>query len=235
MRKPVLDDFISRWLFATLLSARYSSASETTFEEDLSRVRDLDPTDARSFVRTLDDALSETTTGDFWSHTVVAALETQRRRAPPPLAFRAAQVVLGVRGLFSDQLLQNLLAPPAKGLRSASEAHHLFPVARLVRIGITDRKIVNQAANYADLGYYENSTIGAQSPQDYVPRLRDELDLNDERWGSHRAAAPRPSDRHSRGTTPCDQRSGSPPTRARVARVLLVAGYSSRPIPPSRR
>ena len=101
VRKPVLDEFISRWLFATLLSARYSSGSETTFEEDLSRVRDLDPTDARSFVRTLDDALSETTTGDFWSHTVVAALETQRRRAPAPLAFRAAQVVLGgSRSLF---------------------------------------------------------------------------------------------------------------------------------------
>ena len=183
VRKPVLDEFISRWVFATLLSARYSSSSETTFEEDLSRVRDLDPADAPSFTRTLDDALSETTTGDYWSHAVVAALQTQRRRAPAALAFRAAQVVLGARGLFSDQLLQNLVAPPSEGKRSASEAHHLFPLAWLARAGITDRKIVNQVANYADLGYFENSTIGAQSPEEYVPRLRDELDLDDERWG----------------------------------------------------
>ena len=163
VRKPVLDECISRWVFATLLSARYSGASETTFEEDLGRIRDLEPADGPSFVRTLDDALSETITGDYWSHTLVAALQTQRRRAPAPLAFRAAQIVLGARGLFSDQLLQNLLAPPAKGKRSASEAHHLFPVAWLARVGITDRKIANQAANYADLGYYENSMIGAQS------------------------------------------------------------------------
>ena len=183
VRKPVLDEFISRWVFATLLTARYSGSSETTFEEDLGRIRDLDPTEGSSLVRTLDDALGETIAGDYWSHTLVAALQTQRRRAPAPLAFRAAQIVLGARGLFSDQLLQNLLAPPAKGKRSASEAHHLFPVAWLARAGITDRKIVNQAANYADLGYYENSMIGAQSPKEYVPRLRDELDLDDDRWG----------------------------------------------------
>ena len=183
VRKPVLDEFISRWVFGTLLSARYSGASETTFEEDLGRIRDLGPAAGSSFVRILDDAMSETITGGYWSHTLVAALQTQRRRAPAPLAFRAAQIVLGARGLFSDQLLQNLLAPPSKGKRSASEAHHLFPVAWLARAGITDRKIVNQAANYADLGYYENSMIGAQSAKEYVPRLREELALDDERWG----------------------------------------------------
>ena len=183
VRKPVLDEFISRWVFATLLSARYSGSSETTFEEDLGRVWDLDLADPSLFIRTLDDVLSETMTGDYWSHTLVAALHTQRRRAPAALAFRAAQVVLGARALFSDQLIQNLVASPAKGKRSAGEAHHLFPVAWLARAGITDRKIVNQVANYADLGYYENSTIGAQSPMEYVPRLREELALSDDSWG----------------------------------------------------
>lgn len=181
--KPVLDEFISRWVFTTLLSARYTGSSETAFEEDLRRVRDLDSADEGSFIRTLDNALSETTTGDYWGHIVVAALQTTRRQAPGALAFRAAQVVLGARGLFSDQLLQNLLAPTAKGKRSASEVHHLFPVAWLARAGITDRSIVNQVANYADLGYHENSTIGAQAPEEYVPRLRDELHLDDEHWG----------------------------------------------------
>jgi len=47
------------------------------------------------FVRALDDAMSETITVDYWTHSLVSALETQKARAPAALAFRAAQVVLG--------------------------------------------------------------------------------------------------------------------------------------------
>src|SRR5262249_49710385 len=36
--KPKLDAVISRWVFASLLTARYSGASETAFEEDLGRL-----------------------------------------------------------------------------------------------------------------------------------------------------------------------------------------------------
>ena len=99
----------------------------------------------------------ETITGDYWTHSLVSALETQKARAPAALAFRAAQVVLGTRALFSDQLLQNLLDSPGHGARSASEAHHLFPEAWLYARGIRDRRRVNQVANLADVGWHENS------------------------------------------------------------------------------
>jgi hypothetical protein len=48
---------------------------------------------------------------------------------------------------------------------------------------IRDRRRQNQVANLADVGWLENSTIGAQSPARYVPRLRERLGLNDEKWG----------------------------------------------------
>jgi hypothetical protein len=182
--KHRLDEAISRWLFGTLLTRRYSSSSETVFEEDLGRMRSVQEGDADGFVKTLDDALSEKITGDYWTHTLVAALETQRGRAPAALAFRAAQVVLGARALFSDQLLQNLLDPPGKGGRSASEMHHLFPKAWLQEHGVRDRRRINQVANMADVGWYENSIIAAHSPAKYVPRLRERLSMTDERWGS---------------------------------------------------
>jgi len=69
------------------------------------------------------------TSSEYWTHPLVAALATQKARAPAALAFRAAQVILGTRALFSDQLLRNLHDPPAGGGRAASETHHLFPVA----------------------------------------------------------------------------------------------------------
>jgi hypothetical protein len=87
------------------------------------------------------------------------------------------------RALFSDQLLQTFLAPGPAGNRAASEQHHLFPKAWLVKQGITDRRAYNQVSNLADVGWTENAEIGASGPAKYVPRLREKLGLDDSRWG----------------------------------------------------
>jgi hypothetical protein len=181
--KQQLDEGISRWLFGALLTARYTSASETKFEEDLVRVRGLTPGAPDRFMLTLDGVLGDTITGDYWTRTLPAALETQRSRAPVALAFRAAQVILGARALFSDQLLQNLLNPPGKGGRAASEMHHLFPKAWLQAHGVEERRRINQVANLADVGWHQNSMAGRASPAKYVARLREELSIDDQRWG----------------------------------------------------
>jgi len=181
--KAKLDEMIARWVFGTLLTARYSAASETIFEQDLARVARLGSDDAGGFVRALDDAISETLTGDYWTQSLVSALETDKARAPAALAFRAAQVVLGTRALFSDQFLRNLLDPPADGARSAREAHHLYPTTWLHSHGMRERRVVNQIANLADVGWHENSLISGRGPAEYVPRLREKLAIDDDRWG----------------------------------------------------
>ena len=181
--KNKLDAMIARWVFGTLLTARYSAASETIFEQDLARVARLGPEDADGFVRALDDAMGEILTGDYWTQSLVSALETEKARAPAALAFRAAQVVLGTRALFSDQPLRNLLDPPADGTRAASEAHHLFPTTWLHSRGIRERRFVNQVANLAVVGWYDNSVISGRGPAEYVPRLREKLAINIDQWG----------------------------------------------------
>ena len=125
----------------------------------------------------------KTITSDYWTHGLVSGLETTKARAPAALAFRAAQVVLGTRALFSDQLLQNLLEPSSNGKRAAREAHHLFPTTWLRSRGIEDRRRINQVANFADVGWHENSAIGGQGPAKYVPRLREKLAIDDHQWG----------------------------------------------------
>jgi hypothetical protein len=181
--KPDLEELISRWVFGTTLTARYSTSSETVFEEDLKRVDGLHEGDADAFLKALDAALGERLTGDYWSHTLLSELETQKSRAPSALAFRAAQVVLGARALFSDQRLQDLLDSNVDAGRSAREGHHLFPKAWLETHGVRERRLINQVANLADVGWFENSTISAQSPERYVPRLREQLDISDDAWG----------------------------------------------------
>ena len=134
-------------------------------------------------MRELDSAMAETLTGDYWTQTLVTALETQKARAPAALAFRAAQIVLGARALFSDQLLQNLLDQSQPAGRTAREAHHLFPTNWLRSQSITDRRRVNQVANLAEAGWHENTAIGGQSPSVYVARLREQLRMDDNQWG----------------------------------------------------
>ncbi len=181
--KPKLDELISRWIFATLLSARYTTSSETRFEEDLGRIAGLHPGDADAFVDALDRALSEALSGDFWTNRLVQDLETQRSRAPAALAFRAAQIVLGARALFGDQTMRDMLDPHGQGTRSAIEIHHLFPKAWLNTQKIRDQRMINQIANLADVGWYENTLIGGRSPSVYVPRVREKWGIDEDRWG----------------------------------------------------
>ena len=216
--KSDLEGVMSRWIFGTLLTARYSTSSETVFEEDLARLTRLDPHDAAGFVRALDDALGETLTGDYWTHALVADLETQRGRAPAALAFRAAQVILGARALFSDQSLRNLLSASQPATRSAAELHHLFPQGWLHSQGIKDRRLVNQVANMADTGWHENTTIGARSPADYVPRLRSKLKLSDDQWGRMCAEHALPV-----GWENLDYEEFLPERRRRMADIIRVA------------
>lgn len=181
VEKSRLGALISRWLFASLLTARYSGSTETVFEQDLARVAGAANADA--FVAGLDQALAEVFTEDYWSTHLVAELVTQRSHAPSALAFRAAQVILGARALFSDQSLRDLFDARVRGTRAASEQHHLFPSAYLQAQGVRDRRRINQVANLADVGWYENAIIGAKAPSRYVPDVRARQRIDDARWG----------------------------------------------------
>ena len=99
--------------------------------------------------------------GNFWVQTLVSALETQKARAPAALAFRAAQMILGARALFSDQLLHILIDGSQAAGRTAREAHHLFPRNWLRTRGVTDRRRINQVANLAEVGWHENTATPA--------------------------------------------------------------------------
>jgi hypothetical protein len=130
-----------------------------------------------------DSGHSSDATSDYWSRPLVSVLETQKARAPAALAFRVAQVVLGARALFSDRLLQNFLENPGEGARAASEVHHLFPKAWLQQRGIRDPRFINQVPNLATVGWHQNIVIGNRGPAEYVPRLREQLGIDDGKWG----------------------------------------------------
>ena len=88
------------------------------------------------------------------------------------LAFYAAQCRLGAQALFSEKKVAELLDPALKPPKAALERHHLFPRKWLQKIGISEPKQINQAANFALLEWPENVQIGANGPATYLPEVQ---------------------------------------------------------------
>lgn len=165
-----LQKVIGRWFFFASLTGRYSNSPETIMDGDLNRLRHV--SDADRFVAVLDDLMTSQLTGDFWTITLPAALDSSSARNPELFAYVAAQNRLNAPVLFSHKKVNELLDPALKTKKKSLERHHLFPKAWLEKQGEEDRKIINQMANYALLEWPDNIDISDDPPSEYVPKVR---------------------------------------------------------------
>jgi hypothetical protein len=161
---------IARWFVANTVTGRYSGSSETIAEEDLAVLKDIET--AEGFVHVLERRLATILTNDFWQATLPLELETSSNRSPAALAYLAAQVRLNARVLFSDKRIHQLIDPSVHPTRNPIERHHLFPKKFLERTGVKERRLLNQAANFAVVEWPDNVSIGAKSPRDYVGEIK---------------------------------------------------------------
>lgn len=165
-----LQKVIGRWFFFASLTGRYTSSPESVMDGDLNRLRGI--TSAEAFVAVLDELISNELTGDYWSTTLPASMNSSSARNPELFAYVAAQNRLNAPVLFSHKKVSELLDPALKPRKKALERHHLFPRAWLERQGESDLKIINQMANYALLEWPDNIDISDAPPSEYVPKIR---------------------------------------------------------------
>jgi hypothetical protein len=173
-----LQKVIGRWFFFASLTGRYTSSPESVMDGDLNRLRGVD--DAARFVAVLDELIGNQLTGDFWTTTLPAALNSSSARNPELFAYVAAQNRLNAPVLFSHKRVSELLDPALRTKKKSLERHHLFPRAWLESEGEDDRKIINQMANYALLEWPENIDISDTPPMQYVPKVRERFSA--EEW-----------------------------------------------------
>lgn len=166
-----LDVLIGRWFYAITLTGRYTGDVESTADSDLSVVRDLP--DGSAFVATLTKITQDTLTQDFWTITLPNNLETSSARSPAVFAYYAAQNLLKAPVLFSKKRIADLFDPALKSKKKALDRHHLFPRAWLESQGITDLKLINQAANIALVEWPDDIAISDAPPAEYLPRMRE--------------------------------------------------------------
>jgi hypothetical protein len=158
---------ISRWLFMSLLTGRFTTSPESRMEQDLAELRELKT--AEHFLDRLQSVEASTLTDDFWTKTLPIDLATSAGRSPALFGFYAAQTLLGVKALFSKSSVADLLDPPAQGQKKALERHHLFPRQYLKKKGIESVRDINQIANYALVEWDDNIAISDGPPSTYWP------------------------------------------------------------------
>lgn len=168
-----LRALMARWLFMVSLTGRYTDSPESQMEQDLADLRNL--RSAEEFVRHFDEVVASEFTEDYWDITLPNELATASLRSPAFFAYYAALVLLDAKAFFSKLKIAELLDPETRGKKSALDRHHLLPRAYLAKLGIQDRREVNQVANLALIEWTDNELIGDRPPKEYMPRLRERL------------------------------------------------------------
>lgn len=164
-----LREVMARWFFMATLTGRYTGSPEARFEQDMALLRGANRAD--DFVRILDEQIGAVLTKDYWEVTLPNELETAAARNTAQFAYYATLCLLEARVLYSKMKVSELLDPTTKAKKTALERHHLFPRKYLQRIGVREKRLINQVANYALVEWSDNIKISDRAPRDYVPEL----------------------------------------------------------------
>jgi hypothetical protein len=151
----LIEHYVRRWLVLSMLTGRYSSASETQFDYD---IRHIASRDFGAFLCDVEAAeLSET----FWTVALLQHLNTSVASSPYLHVFWAAQVSADDRGFLSQEIRVRDL------ITHRGDIHHIFPRDYLKQHALL-RGQYNQIANYVYTQSEINIRIGKASPAEYM-------------------------------------------------------------------
>lgn len=169
-----LRELIARWFFMCNITRRYTGSSESTMEEDISRVEAAESPEG--FAQILDRVIESRLTDDFWTITLPDEIDSSSYYSPTLFAYHAALNILNARALFSQLTVSELFDPSIQANKAAVERHHLFPKNYLKEEGIEDSSQINQIANRAYVEWADNIDISDRPPGEYFPTYAERFD-----------------------------------------------------------
>ncbi|HEU5158124.1 MAG TPA: DUF262 domain-containing protein [Streptosporangiaceae bacterium] len=155
---------VRRWFVMSMLTGRHSGSFESTWEQDIRRIRTLG---AAAYLKQIEQ--SELTDG-FWTVALPAALETTSTSSPFFQTFLAAQVEKGVRGFLSKSITVAAMH------QQSGDIHHIVPKDYLKKNGFPDRAYYNQVANLALTETSINISIGNKPPTQYMAEVAAQIE-----------------------------------------------------------
>lgn len=163
---PDIQRIVRRWFVMSMLTGRHSGSFETTWEQDLRRIRDMG---VEAYLESIErSALSMA----YWTEGLPLDLVTSSSRSPYFVVYLAALIKRGARGFLSN----HVGAADMLGDSGMGDIHHLFPKAYLQAHGINDRAEQNQIANYVLAETPVNIRIGKLAPSEYGARVRAQIE-----------------------------------------------------------
>jgi len=162
-----IESYVKRWLVYSILTGRYSSSPETSFDFDIKQITQ----------KPFDEYLKEKEEGElsdaFWNASLLQSLDTSAVSSPYFNVFLAAQVKGNDRGFLSkDVLVTDLIS-------IRGDIHHLFPKDFLKKNGL-DKDEYNQIANYVYMQSEINIKVGNKPPEDYFELVNKQMHGNNQ-------------------------------------------------------
>lgn len=165
--EAVIHSIVRRWIVLSLLTKRYSGASETAIERDI-RLFASALEQGKSPKQVIKDVERTDLNDDFWGIKLPGNLRASDKTNTEFTIFLAAQVKSGVKGFLSSHIAVGDL------LEEHGDIHHLFPKKYLEQQGLK-RKDYNQVANYALTQTEINIRIKDRSPKEYMAEVQNQI------------------------------------------------------------
>lgn len=154
-----IEHIVRRWLALSVLTGRYSSSPESTFDYDIKRFYSFD--DPMDYLKQREEGdLSDA----FWKVNLIQHLNTSVASSPYFNMFLVAQVKAHDKGFLSSHIDVETM------LENRGDIHHLFPKNYLTQNGIP-QAMYNQIANYVFLQQEINIKISDDSPAEYMKEV----------------------------------------------------------------
>lgn len=168
--KPAeIETFVKKWLVMSVLTGRYSSSPETTFDADVKSI----VKDFASHLKFIEDTQLSPA---FWDVALVSELEKSNVNSPFLSVFFAAQVKDQDKGFLSSGISVRDM------ITQRGDLHHIFPKAYIKKT-MNSKKDYNQIANLVYTQTEINLAIKDSAPFEYFKEILDQCNGGTLKYG----------------------------------------------------
>ena len=162
---------VSRWFVFSVLTGRYGSSPESTFDYDIKQMAN------KPFKEYLESVEQAELSDSFWNFGLIQRLDTSVASSPVFHIYQAAQVKGQDKGFLSRDITV------ADIILYKGDIHHIFP-KNYLKTNNKSRGDYNQIANYVLMQQEINIAIGAKSPNVYFKELHEQCNGGRIKYGA---------------------------------------------------